>query len=119
MVDPTPWTGVDLDATLAVYDYWRGPTHVGEPIPKMVTRVKAMLARGDKVKIFTARANREGRPLVECLQQEEVIKAWCQKHLGAVLEITCKKDFACVQIWDDRAVQVVPNTGERADGVED
>lgn len=115
----TPWTGVDLDGTLAYYDHWRGAAHVGDPIPKMLERVKAMLARGEKVKIFTARANREGRDLVECLQVEAAIKTWCQKHLGTVLEITCKKDFAMVALWDDLAVQVVKNTGERADGVQD
>ncbi len=119
MVDIVPWTGVDLDGSIAVYDHWRGPAHIGAPIPKMVARVKAMLSRGEKVKIFTARANRDGRPLDECLQVEEAIKTWCQKHLGAVLEITCKKDFAMVSLFDDRCIQLIPNTGERADGVED
>lgn len=25
-------------------------------------------------------------------------------------------DFAMVELWDDRCVQVIPNTGKRADG---
>jgi len=35
-----PWIGVDLDGTLAVYDGWRGPEHIGPPVPAMVERVK-------------------------------------------------------------------------------
>jgi len=36
-----PWIGVDLDGTLAHYDGWKGPTHIGAPIHKMVQRVRA------------------------------------------------------------------------------
>jgi hypothetical protein len=35
-----PWIGVDLDATLARYDGFKGETIIGEPIPLMVNRVK-------------------------------------------------------------------------------
>jgi hypothetical protein len=31
--------------------------------------------------------------------------------------VTREKDFAMIELWDDRAVQVVTNTGERADGL--
>ena len=40
---------------------------------------------------------------------------WCQAHLGRVLPVTCVKDFGMVELWDDRAVQVVPNDGRRVD----
>ena len=36
------WIGVDLDGTLAMYDQWAGAGHIGEPIPLMVERVKAI-----------------------------------------------------------------------------
>jgi hypothetical protein len=32
------------------------------------------------------------------------------------LPVTNCKDLNMVELWDDRAVQVVPNTGQRADG---
>jgi hypothetical protein len=28
------------------------------------------------------------------------------------LPVTCEKDMAMVEFWDDKAVQVIPNTGE-------
>jgi hypothetical protein len=104
------WIGVDLDATLAEYTGWFGPYHIGKPIAAMLARVKGWLAAGIKVKIFTARAS-DPDPKVK-----EAIEAWCVLHVGRVLEVTCIKDFAMIQLWDDRAVQVIPNTGMRADG---
>ena len=44
------WIGVDLDGTLAYYDYWRGPEHIGEPIPAMLERVQRWLAEGKDVR---------------------------------------------------------------------
>lgn len=102
------WIGVDLDGTIAHYDGWRGPTHIGAPIPLMVERVKEMLSRGWLVKIFTARA---GEP--ECVA---AIEAWCEEHVGQRLQVTATKDYQMIQLWDDRAVQVHKNTGMRADG---
>lgn len=97
------WVGVDLDGTLAFYEGWKGPEHIGEPIPLMLQRVTEWLSRGIEVRIFTARA---------CIpEQIPPIEAWCLKHIGLVLPVTNAKDFACIEIWDDRAVQVAPNTG--------
>lgn len=115
------WIGVDMDGTLAVYDGWHGIEHIGGPIPKMVNRVKAWLANGYDVRIFTARvaptslnANSVNRNTVVA-----PIQAWCLHHLGKVLPVTHEKDFQMIALWDDRCVQVVENTGERADGVRD
>lgn len=109
------WIGVDLDGTLAVYDHWRGEQHIGEPIPKMVNRVKTWLAEGGDVRIFTARVfgDRQG---VTPGETTRLIQEWCAKHIGLVLPVTCTKDFGMIELWDDRAVQVERNTGERADG---
>jgi hypothetical protein len=107
------WIGVDLDGTLAEYHGWVSPTHIGAPIPLMVNRVKRWLAEGKEVKIFTARAYSGGR-----IDQDEVnaviiaIQDWCSAHIDTVLPVTCTKDYGMVQLWDDRAVQVEPNTGE-------
>lgn len=115
------WIGVDLDRTLAYYDKWRGADHVGEPIPLMLERVKKWLADGIEVRIVTARVSSDGT--IECdeevTQARRAIESWCMKHLGRYLYITCKKDFSMLEIWDDRAVQIIPNTGVRADGLDD
>lgn len=46
MANNNGWYAVDLDGTLAHYDHWRGNDHVGEPIPRMLARVKQWLAEG-------------------------------------------------------------------------
>jgi hypothetical protein len=110
------WVGVDLDGTLAQYDGFKGPLIIGDPIPKMLERVKGWLASGITVKIFTARVSEgatDGRNVEEV---RTAIQDWCEKHIGQRLEVTCIKDYGMFELWDDRAVQVVPNTGERADG---
>jgi hypothetical protein len=112
------WIAVDLDATLAFYDTWRGPSHIGEPIATMLARVKQWLANGQEVRIFTARVSPQamrlnGNSLDETLKP---IQDWCMFHIGQVLPVTHEKDMHMTQLWDDRAVQVIPNTGLRADG---
>lgn len=107
------WIGVDLDGTLAQYDHWRGIEHIGAPIPLMVTRVKDWLAEGKTVKIFTARVHTDGSA-DRCREVAKVIgyiNVWCIEHIGETLEITNVKDFQMIELWDDRAVQVIPNTG--------
>lgn len=99
------WIGVDLDGTLAYYDQWRGADHIGEPVPLMLQRVKDWLEEKKHVKIVTARRALDYEPGIR------VIEDWCIKHLGVVLEITDKKDFNMIELWDDRAVRVEQNTG--------
>jgi hypothetical protein len=107
------WIGVDLDGTLAEYSHFEGPTIIGKPIPRMVERVKRWLAEGRTVKIFTARVCK-GPTDVKLIRQ--AIEVWCAQHIGRKLEVTNEKDWGMVELWDDRAVQVIPNTGIRADG---
>jgi hypothetical protein len=106
------WIGVDLDGTLSVYtsgDY--NAFIIGPPVVKMVSRVKNLLSRGVKVKIFTARAN----PKTETPERLQIVLAkireWSREFIGEELEITCEKDYHMFALYDDRAVQVVPNTG--------
>ena len=117
------WIGVDLDGTLAYYDEWRGALHVGEPIPEMLERVRRWLDEGKDVRIFTARVNRESIASAmaspegaaaaarEVAAVEECIRHWCEKHVGRALPITCCKDYGMIELWDDRCIQVIPNTG--------
>jgi hypothetical protein len=109
------WIGVDLDGTLAHYDHWRGHLHIGRPVKRMRVRVVEWLAEGRRVKILTARATPGREDYAETIA---AIELWCFRHLGQVLEITNQKDFGMSELWDDRAVQVIPNTGRRADGRE-
>lgn len=113
------WYAVDLDGTLAHYDGWMGPDVIGAPIPAMVAKVKAHLAKGDIVKIFTARVcglvdgYQEGKnPLyMDSKKAYLAIEEYCNEHLGQVLEITCIKDLGMIALYDDRAIQIVENTG--------
>lgn len=103
------WHGVDLDATLAHYPPGKGQV-IGRPVKRMRLRVVRWLANGENVKIVTARE----------LTPEFVaaLDRWCRRHLGRTLEATNSKDLAMIDLWDDLAVQVLPNTGHRADGRE-
>jgi histidinol phosphatase-like enzyme len=109
-----PWVAVDLDGTLAEYHEYINHTHIGAPIPKMVQRVREWIDSGVNVKIFTARVA-EPDPTRK-LETLTAIAQWSLDVFGVALPVTCIKDYGCVQIWDDRAVQIIPNTGERADG---
>lgn len=109
------WIGVDLDGTLAFFDSRefnrKGLSYIGPPIPKMLNRVLRWLAEGKKVKILTARVSKGDYNLAA-----KHIQNWCRTHVGQLLEITCEKDYHMIELWDDRAIQLIPNTGERVDG---
>ena len=125
----TGWIAVDLDGTLAYYDHWRGPAHIGDPIPAMLRRVKKWVAEGYDVRIFTARCdggkvalsmgNPDGAQVRDVDVVRKHIEDWCLMHVGCVLPITNVKDYGMIEQWDDRAVQVEPNTGRRVDGKQD
>lgn len=102
------WIGVDLDGTLAEYDSWRGADHIGKPIPLMLDRVKGWVAANQEVRIFTARV---GGAFEEAEAARPVIEAWILKHVGHPLRVTCVKDYGMIELWDDRCIQVIPNTG--------
>lgn len=101
------WIAVDFDGTLQVW-VGNGPI-MGPPIMPMVKRVRAWIANGQEVRIFTARAS---------IKTEDVrvaaiaaIELWCEEHLGMKLAVTCIKDTSCLEIWDDKAIRVIKNTG--------
>jgi hypothetical protein len=99
-----PWIGVDFDGTLCTYDGWKGPLHVGEPVPLMMDHVKEWLAKGIRVKIVTARATLG--PI-----QVALVRLWMAYYGLPDLEITATKDRFMLELWDDRAIQVEKNTG--------
>jgi len=134
------WIGVDFDGTLALYDQWRGADHCGEPVGAMLFRVKKWIADGHEVRIFTARispldtcvkpyervqmsdaeSSAAARSMGidparfdDAVRAVTAIRMWCLHHIGQMLPITNVKDYAMIELWDDRAVQVEANTGER------
>ena len=99
------WIGVDLDGTLAHYDSSKGPEHIGAPVPAMAMRVRTWLSEGRDIRIFTARAS-----VPELIKP---VEDWCARHFGVRLPVTNAKDFGMIELWDDRCIQVYPNTGQR------
>lgn len=106
--DEEGWIGVDLDCTLAKHTKKEAETNeIGDPILPMVKRVKRWLANGKDVRIFTARlAVGDKKEITRQIQD------WCEEHIGVRLPVTNEKDPNLIELWDDRAVQVMPNTGE-------
>jgi len=103
------WIGVDLDGTLAYFDFeaWcKNKYHIGPPVRPMLNRVKDWLSQGRKVKIFTARYVHGPAMLI-------AIRIWLTKVGLPELEITNVKDFWMDELWDDRCIQVEHNTGRR------
>lgn len=106
--------GVDFDATLATYDGWKGPAVLGKPVPEMVRRMKAGMAQGTRFWIFTARVNPSGhdyKSSLDATQSYVAIAQWCMQVFGQLLPITHEKNQLWQEVWDDRAIQVLPNTG--------
>lgn len=101
----------DFDGTLARYDGWKGALHFGAPIPAMVQTIRKHLDAGDEVEIFTARAAGDENTTPE--QVVEAIKKYCTYCLGQPLEVTNIKHSYFDVFYDDRAVQVIKNTGRR------
>jgi hypothetical protein len=112
-----PWIGVDLDGTLAVWTKWVRWDRIGDPIPRMVVRVKRWLAEGKVVKVFTARVAFDMDTCGvtgEMFTREEMqaaIRRWTRIYIGTPLESTAIKDFAMIELWDDKSIGVIANTG--------
>lgn len=109
----TGWIGVGLDGTLAHYDTWKGPAHIGDPVPAMARRVEQWIDRGIQVRIFTERVWSDGTPEkdAEAAFAYSAIQQWTRKHFGTVLPVTCVKDFNMIALYDARALHVEKNTG--------
>lgn len=123
--DHPHWLGVDFDRTLAVglkeeehpEMYANGET--GEPIQAMVDKVKKELASGREVRIVTARVWTDGsrKRNEEAEKNRETLAAWCERHLGQELPVTCEKDPWMDELWDDKCRRVTRDTGEFADSI--
>lgn len=103
------WIGYDLDKTLFKHDKWEGPLSFSEPIPAMIAHLKANVDAGKKVKIFTARVSYADERINDAARF--AIQTLMKEHVGQVLEVTCVKDVGMRTLYDDRARQVIENTG--------
>lgn len=114
---PSGWIGVDLDGTLAHYDKWVAWNVIGEPIPLMLERVKKWVAEGKEVRIFTARVAFEIDTCYVTNQKftrghiVQLIQSWLEGNGLPRLKVTHEKDFNMIELWDDRCIQVLKNTG--------
>ena len=125
------WIGVDLDGTCFTYYEWVGWNVFGDPIQPMLDRIKRWLNEGRDVRVVTARV---GLPIFRNAGEDVYsgnMKSTCYvtgaafsdrmminaiqdlffHHVGKRLPVQCYKDAHMIELWDDRAVQVIPNTG--------
>lgn len=99
---------VDLDGTLAHYDGWKGITHIGRPIESVVAAMKEAKEDGAEIWIFTARVSSEG----DGHHAAHYILDWLKMIDFVADGITATKHKFFTEFWDDRAIQVIRNTGE-------
>jgi hypothetical protein len=102
------WYGFDLDGTLAYHGEGDSLDHIGDPIPSMIRRAQEYLARGEEVRIVTARVAPE---FADAEEQAAKIRNWCEKHIGERLTVQAHKNGGMVLLYDDRAVGVRRNAG--------
>lgn len=102
---------VDLDGTLAEYHGWKGIDHIGKPIPAMVEKVQNAFEEGKEIWIFTARLAGEVETVSEKIIVE--ISNWISRENlpFEVAGFTCVKHKFFKEFWDDRAHNVIANTG--------
>ena len=117
MLPEKHWIAVDFDGTLVENTWAPGqpfvPGRVGRPIALMVNRVTQWLAQGKDVRILTARIASTN---TNAHYNKLIIERWCEKHFGQILVVTSEKDQYMTELWDDRAIQLIPDTGVRVDG---
>jgi hypothetical protein len=105
------WYGIDLDETLAFYTGPSGNTKIGPIILDIMVIAKRWLHEKKDVRLFTARA---GFP-----DEISKIEAYLLEHDLQDMKITNVKDHGMVILLDDKAREVVGNTGIIIGGLRD
>lgn len=117
MTDKTPFSNldteiqetvaVDLDGCLAHYDEWRGPDHIGPPIPSMVRVCQQLHSRGCLIVVNTCRLNKTNNREygVDTEKSLATIRKWLNDHDLPFVAISLDdgKPFAHAYV-DDRGV---------------
>jgi len=105
----------DFDRTLSQYEGSKdfrpyGP--FGPPIPAMYFRVKQWIDNGDRVIIFTARLSQHSEIIdYDTAKVASAIQDWCESYGLPRLEVTNQKLREFDELWDDKAVSVMENSG--------
>ncbi|MEN3260027.1 hypothetical protein AAH678_14965 [Sodalis endosymbiont of Spalangia cameroni] len=103
------WIGVDLDGTLNELRTGQG-TRIGVPARPMMQRIRRWLREGREVRIFTARA--------ATADGVRAVQSWLRAQGLPALTVTNMTDSEMLQLWEDRAIRVVKNTGKICAGCE-
>jgi hypothetical protein len=106
-----------LYGSLAYHEKGSHLEGIGAPIAPAVALAKSFIAKGYEVRICTARVwcpqDERWMPekAREVARQKLMIMDWTEKHIGKRLQVTCEKDPGMLVLFDDRAIQVIRNTG--------
>jgi hypothetical protein len=107
------WWGFDIDKTTFVDE--GGGTRggmIGAPIMPMIRRIKHFLRTGRKVNIVTARVHwSEPDHVAQMNTVRQALNAVFGKNLANRIDIRSDKDRHMIDLYDDRAKQVIPNKG--------
>lgn len=99
---------VNLDGTLAYYNVHGNINDIGDPIPNIKEKVLQWIKEGVIIKIFTARAY--------CEKNKSFVRKWLMLNgFPPTIEITNIKGIDCDLIFDDKAREVIMNTGDIID----
>ena len=98
---------VDLDGTLAHYDSWKGIDHIGPVVPEVANAMELAQREGADIWIFTSRVSDPA----DAEQAGKVVHNWLVKNNFQFEGITAVKHKFFTEFWDDRAVQVIRNSG--------
>lgn len=106
------WFGFDLDKTIAVDEGGTRGGVIGDPIKPLIRRMKYYLRTGRKVCIVSARVHPSE---IDCEPQRILIRNFLIQHIGEFyarqVDIRSDKDRHMIALFDDRAMQVIPNKG--------
>ncbi len=98
---------VDLDGTLAHYDGWKGIGHIGCVVPEVANAMERAQKEGAEVWIFTARVSDPA----DAEEAGKYVHEWLVKNNFQFEGITAIKHKFFTEFWDDRAIQVIRNSG--------
>ena len=54
----------------------------------------------------------------EMIRSARIVTDMLRRGYALLVEVTDKKDFGMIELWDDRAIQIEANMGRRVDGKE-
>lgn len=107
---------VDLDATLARYDGWKGVDHIGEPLPG-AQEFMEQLCRLANVVVFTTRTKADdeslGRNGKTKYELASLVESWLKNHDIPYHEVYVGQGKPIASAYvDDRAVSIKANPNE-------